>query len=178
MSGVRIDIGEWQVRSYRLEDLESLVRHANDRDVSANLTDQFPYPYTEDDGRAWLRIVADQDPETSFAIGDDDGVIGGIGLELKKDVYRVGGEIGYWLGKQFWGRGIVTAAVRAVTDYAFETFGLSRIYAGVYESNPASVRVLQKAGYTFEGRLRRAVIKNGRIMDLMLYAITDEDTGR
>lgn len=175
---MRIDIGEWQVRSFRMSDLESLVRHANDRAVSSNLTDQFPYPYTERDGLAWLKTVESQDPETSFAIATEDELIGGIGLELQKDVYRVGAEIGYWLARPFWGRGIITAAVRAVTDYAFATFDVTRVYAGVYESNPASARVLEKAGYTFEGRLRRAVTKNGKIMDLLLFSMVDEDIGR
>ena len=174
---MKIDIGQWQVRSYRISDLRSLVKYANNKNVSINLTDRFPYPYRERDARRWLQFVTAHEPETNFAIASEDEVIGGIGFELKDDIYRLTAEIGYWVGEPFWGKGIATEAVKAVTQYAFEHFGLERIYANVFESNPASARVLEKAGYTQEGLLRKAVIKDGVIMDLLIYArLRDEDT--
>jgi len=97
--------------------------------------------------------------------------IGAIGLHLKKDVRRLTAELGYWLGEEFWGRGIATEAVRAVTAHVFARFDLVRLYAGVFEENHASMRVLEKAGYTREARLRKAVIKAGRTIDLFLYAL-------
>jgi RimJ/RimL family protein N-acetyltransferase len=109
---------------------------------------------------------------TSYAIVVDGEAVGGIGIVLQPDVFRRSAEIGYWLGEQYWGRGIVTEALRALTEYAFANFDLCRIYAGVFESNPASMRVLEKAGYAFEGRMKKAVTKDGKTMDDFIYAIT------
>ena len=85
-------------------------------------------------------------------------------------MYRRSAEIGYWLGEPFWGRGIATAALRAVTDYAFAQHDLVRLHAAVYEWNPASARVLEKVGYVLEGRLRKSVTRDGQTIDGLLYA--------
>ena len=92
-------------------------------------------------------------------------------MVLKDDVFRRSAEIGYWLGEGYWARGIVTEAVRAVTNYAFATFDLCRVYAGVFEWNPASARVLEKAGYEFECRMKKSVTKDGETIDELIYAI-------
>jgi RimJ/RimL family protein N-acetyltransferase len=101
--------------------------------------------------------------------------VGGIGLERGEDVERVTAELGYWLGRAFWGRGIVSAAVREITGYAFATLGLTRVYALPFAQNRGSIRVLEKAGYTREGRLRRSALKEGEILEQLLLAITDQD---
>jgi [ribosomal protein S5]-alanine N-acetyltransferase len=166
-----LKLGEQTIRSYREEDLQQLIRHADDHAVWQNLTDMFPHPYTKESGRDWINHATSQEPQTNFAIADKgDRVIGGIGLELERDVYRVSAEIGYWLGLEWWGQGIATRALRALTEWAFTTFALERIQAGIFETNPASGRVLEKAGYSLEGRLRRKVIKEGRVLDLLMYA--------
>ena len=110
----------------------------------------------------------------SYAIASDEEAIGGIGLRWQQDVHRRSAEIGYWVGEPFWGQGIATKAVRALTEYAFVNPGLIRIYASVFELNPASARVLEKAGYTYEGRLRKSVTKDGITIDQLLYAIVRE----
>ena len=158
------------VRSFREDDAPSLARHANNRRVWINLRDQFPSPYTLADAERWVREARALEPQTHFAIAVDGAAVGAIGLRLKTDVRRQTAEIGYWLGEEFWGRGIVTEAVRALSDHAFGQFGLVRLYAAVFEGNPASMRVLEKAGYTHEARLRKAIVKDGRTLDLMLYA--------
>lgn len=169
---MRIDLGDgYLLREFRDEDLPSLVRHANDPEVARTLEDRFPHPYTEGDGEKWLALVAEQKPLTHFAIANASEVIGGIGLQPREDVYRCTGELGYWLGRRFWGRGIATRAVRAMTAWGFRHLRLTRIQARVFETNPASARVLQKAGFTCEGRLRQSVIKQGRVMDQHVYAI-------
>ena len=110
-------------------------------------------------------------PETNFAIASATEAIGGIGLELGRDVHRRSANVGYWLGEPYWGRGIATGALRAFTEFAFAEFDLVRIDANVYEWNPASARVLEKSGYECEGRLRRSITKDGQTIDQWLYAI-------
>jgi RimJ/RimL family protein N-acetyltransferase len=158
------------VRPYVAEDAAALARHANNRAVWITLRDRFPHPYTMEDALSFLRIATTQQPPCDFAIATADEVIGGIGLQRQSDVHRLTAEIGYWLGEPYWGRGIASRAVRAVTDWAFATTSLERLYACVFATNPASARVLSNAGYQFEGRMRRAVIKDGRLLDQLLYA--------
>jgi RimJ/RimL family protein N-acetyltransferase len=158
------------VRPYVLEDAEALAKYADNRAVWITLRDRFPHPYTTDDAVGFLRVATTQQPTSDFAIATADEVIGGIGLQRQSDVHRLTAEIGYWLGEPFWGRGIATRAVRAVTAWAFATTSLERLYACVFATNPASARVLSNAGYHFEGRMRRAVIKDGRVLDQLVYA--------
>jgi RimJ/RimL family protein N-acetyltransferase len=159
------------LRPYRHGDEPSLVLYANNRNVSRNMRDRFPYPYTPADAREWTARVSGQMPVTNFAIVVDDTAVGGIGLELGTDVHRRSAEIGYWLGEPFWGRGLATEALRAVTEYAFRTFDICRLEAGVFGWNPASARVLEKVGYTLEGRSRLAIVKDGRMGDRLLYGL-------
>lgn len=137
------------------------------------MRDTFPHPYTLADAHAWLERV--QDTETVFAIEIDGEAAGGIGLPQQPDVGRRSAEIGYWLGEAHWGRGIATEAVQAVTAHGFERLDLVRIYACIFQWNPASVRVVPKAGYHFEGRRRKAVTKDGQTIDDLLYAIIRDD---
>ncbi len=151
-------------------DARALATHANDREVWLNLRDRFPHPYGPADAEAWIACASGQEPQRSFAIAINDVAIGGIGLEVQTDVHRRSAELGYWLGRIYWGQGMATAAVNALTSYGFKTLGLCRIYAMVFEHNAASCRVLEKCGYQFEGRMRKSVIKAGRTLDQFLYA--------
>ena len=171
---MELQIGDWTVRDWRESDMPSLVRYANNRNVWINLRDRFPHPYTRADGEAWIARCADTVPRTDFAIADPQEAIGAIGVELQSADKRRSAEIGYWLAEPFWNRGIMTLAVQAMTDYAFAEFDLVRIYAPVLDWNPASARVLEKAGYRLEGRLRESVVKDGKLVDELLYAIVRE----
>mmetsp|Transcript_22971 Transcript_22971/g.73873 ORF Transcript_22971/g.73873 Transcript_22971/m.73873 type:complete len:188 (+) Transcript_22971:21-584(+) len=155
-------------------DETTLVAQANDKEVSRNLRDRFPHPYTLKDAEEWIAYAATS--ATNFAIVVAGKAVGGVGLELGSDVHRKTAEVGYWLGRDYWGRGIATAVVTAVTSWAFRTHDLVRLDAGVYASNPASARVLEKAGYRFEGRLRKSVFKDGLHLDQLLYAAIAEPT--
>lgn len=164
------------VRDWRPDDAASLARHANDRRIWLNLRDRFPHPYTAADATAFLAAVAATEPRASFAIVVDNRAVGGIGYSRHDDVERVSAEIGYWLGTAFWGRGITTAALGAVTDYAFQQHPeLQRIYAVPYAWSRASARVLEKAGYRLEGRMRQSAIKDGQVTDQLLYAVLREE---
>jgi ribosomal-protein-alanine N-acetyltransferase len=171
---MRIELGEWCIRSLVATDAESIAKYANNRRVSLNLRDRFPYPYTRADAEAFLAAAAVQRPETDFAIASSKEVIGGIGFHPQSDVHRLTAEIGYWLGEPFWGRGIATQALRALTEWVFATTPLVRIYAHVFAWNPASARVLEKCGFTLEGRMRSSVIKDGQIIDQLMYGIVRE----
>ncbi|MCI0651039.1 MAG: GNAT family N-acetyltransferase [Planctomycetes bacterium] len=163
-----------EVRSFCASDAESLARHANDRRIWIHLRDRFPHPYTHADAKEYIEDTLSDDPQTSFAIVVDGSAAGSIGLRLQGDVERVGAEVGYWLGASYWGRGICTEALRAVTDYALREHDLARLFALPFASNLASHRVLEKAGYVLEGRLRRSAIKDGRIIDQLLYAFVPD----
>jgi RimJ/RimL family protein N-acetyltransferase len=166
-----------EVRSLREDDAASIARHADNRRIWRNLRDAFPHPYREADARAFIEAATRADPETRFAIAVDGAAVGGIGFQLHSDVERVSAEIGYWLGEEFWGRGITTEAVRAITAHAVRTHRLTRVYAVPFEWNAASFRVLEKAGYAREGRLRRSAIKDGRVIDQILYAFVAPSAG-
>lgn len=159
------------IRGWKLGDEVSLQKHADNPNVSACLMDRFPSPYTMEDAAKWVSLLIEQDPLVNFAITINDLVIGGIGLEPRQDVYRKTSLLGYWLSEELWRQGIMPEAVKLVTHYAFTQLGFMRIQASVYSKNPASMRVLEKAGYIKEGILRNAVIKNNVVMDEHIYAI-------
>ena len=160
------------LRPWRPSDREALAALANDRRISINLRDLFPYPYGVEDADRFIAMAQSLVPPTSFAIEASGQLAGGIGYTLHTDVERVAAEVGYWIGVPFWGRGIATEAVRLVTATAFARHpDLRRLYALPFASNPASARVLEKAGYQREGVMRQSAIKDGVVQDQWLYAI-------
>ncbi len=167
---MEIDCGSFVLRPWHEWDQISLVAHANDREIARQMRDRFPHPYTLDDARAWIACNAGRTPPTHFAIVVDGAAAGSIGLEPGSDIARLTAEIGYWLGRAAWGRGITTRAVRELTAYAFERLGLERVFALPFASNLASIRVLENAGYRREGVMRASAIKDGRIVDQVLLA--------
>jgi ribosomal-protein-alanine N-acetyltransferase len=167
---MRIVLEKCEVRSWRGSDAKSLQLHADNRKIWINLRDAFPSPYTLKDARRFISAALARDPETHFAISVEGEAVGGIGYGLHTDVEKTSAEIGYWIAEHLWGRGITTEALRAVTALAVEKHSLTRIYAVPYQWNPASFRVLEKAGYVLEGTMRRSALKDGRIIDQRLYA--------
>jgi RimJ/RimL family protein N-acetyltransferase len=167
---VRITLPSCVLREFRRGDEPSLVRHANNRDVWINLRDSFPFPYTPSDAKSWIRMASTTALNEVFAIDVDGFAVGGIGLRPGEDVHRLSAEIGYWLGEEYWNRGIVTDAVKAVTQYAFDTLEMERVHAEVFEWNAASMRVLEKAGFVKEGVLAKSAIKDRKVIDQILFA--------
>lgn len=164
------------VRDWQQADSASLAKHADDRRIWRNLRDRFPHPYTRADADAFIAMALAMEPVTFFAIAVDDVAVGGIGYTLHEDVERVSAEIGYWLGTAYWGRGIMTSAVAAVTRLAFDRHqDLRRVYAVPYAWSAPSARVLEKVGYRLEGRLRQSVIKDGEVTDQFMYAILRDE---
>ena len=160
---------------FRSSDKDALIEHLNDRDIY-DRTLRIPCPYTEADADEWLALVVkitkQQGQPVHWAIrSPDDALIGGCGF----DGFQIGkshrGEVGYWLAKPVWGRGIMTAVVQRVCHHAFEEFGLVKITAHVFSHNPASARVLEKCGYQEEGFLRKHFLKDGKFIDARLFAL-------
>ena len=158
------------VRSYRPADAASLAKHGNNRRIWENLRDRFPHPFTEANGAEYIAHVLQAEVPTSFAIDVGGEAVGGISLHIGTDIERICAEMGYWLGEEFWGRGIATSAIGLVTNYAFSELGLSRVFAIPFTNNVGSCRALEKVGYEREGMMRRSALKDGQIRDQFLYA--------
>ena len=167
---MKIDCSSCLLRPLELADASSLARHANDRGVWENLRDRFPHPYSEAVATAYIEHLATRPVQTSFGIDVAGQAIGSISLMLGDDIARLSAEIGYWIGRDFWGRGIMVDAVRATTRYAFDVLGLRRVFAVPFVTSTRSNRVLEKAGYVKEGVMRQSAVKDGRILDQILYA--------
>ena len=163
-----IKCDKYILRKWKPSDLENLVKNANNLNISSNLRDGFPFPYTYDHGRQWIEIAKDND--CFFAITVDDEAVGGIGLTPGEDIERISAEVGYWLGEEHWGKGIASSALKGIINYGFNEFKLERIFAVPLEQNNASRRVLEKNSFVLEGILRRSVIKSGKIYNQALYA--------
>lgn len=158
------------IRPWREADAASLVEHANNINVAKNLRDRFPHPYTRKDAHEFLKFAAASPDPSNLAIEVDGAAVGAIGYVLGTDVERFGAEVGYWLGEAYWGRGITSEAVRLLTDHAFTSLNLLRLFALPFAENVASARVLEKAGYVREAVLRSSCVKYGRPRDQLLYA--------
>ena len=165
------------LRPWRESDIPAVVRYADNSRIAANLRDVFPFPYHPEDADWFVRDCMERDGRGVLfrAIDLDGQAVGSISVAVGADVYRRGGELGYWLGEPFWGRGIMTEAVGRICREAFSTFDLVRIYAEPYAENFGSRRVLEKAGFRLEGILRQRVCKQGRLLDSCVYALLRQE---
>ena len=165
---MRVNLREWTT-----EDATDLAAAINNKKVLDNLRDGIPFPYTEQDAVEFITAMlnAAKDNQYAFAITYDGKVIGSMGVFRKENVHRFTAEMGYYIAEPYWGKGIVTEAIKRMCAYIFEKTDIIRIFAEPYASNAASCRVLEKAGFQFEGVLRRNAVKNGQMMDMRMYAI-------
>jgi [ribosomal protein S5]-alanine N-acetyltransferase len=166
------------LRPWQQEDAASLARHADNPRIPACMRDAFPSPYTPDDARRFIAMATGSSPGLLLAIEVQGEAVGGIGIHPLEDVYRGTAEIGYWLAEPFWGKGIITEAVRALVPVAFERTGVVRIQAGIFSNNPASMRVLEKCGFVREAVHRHAITKHGIVMDEVMYVRFRDDLPR
>lgn len=162
------------LRPWRTIDAAALVLHANDEAVSARLSDRFPFPYTMVDATRFLEQTVEP-PALNLAIEIEGAAVGGIGLRPGKGELRIGAHFGYWLGRRYWGQGIMSRIVPPWCEHVFANFGYERLHTTVFVNNPASARVLEKSGFVREGTLRRAAIKGSEVFDLWLYAMIRPD---
>ena len=166
------------LRPWRPEDAPSIARHADDPQVAANLRDVFPCPYQLSDAEEFIRLCRAAEPEQAIvrAIVVDGQAVGSVALTRGTDVCRRSAELGYWLGRAFWGRGIMTKAVEEMCRTGFEAWDIVRIYAEPFAHNAGSRRVLEKAGFALEGVMRSGIWKNGRLRDYCRYALLRPET--
>lgn len=157
------------VRPWRREDASQLALISNNRNIWNNVRDMLPSPYTVMDAMQWISHCTQQDPALNFAVEYDGQVAGSIGCVPQTDIHRKNMEIGYFIGEPYWGKGIATEAVRQLVAYIQERFSVIRLFAGVFEHNTASMKVLQKNGFYLEGIHRKAIIKNNEILDEYIW---------
>lgn len=162
-----------KIRKWELADATDLAMAVSNKNIQNNLRDGLPYPYTEQDGADFISAMlsADENETFAFAITVDDKVVGSIGVFRQGNIHRLTAELGYYLAEEYWGRGIMTEAVRQICQYVFEKSDIIRIYAEPFAYNAASCRVLEKAGFQYEGTLRNNAVKNGKVIDMKMYSL-------
>lgn len=160
------------LRPWTLDDLDNLVKFANNKKIADNLTDAFPHPYSREDGIAYITTFMDDNPARIFTIVVDGIACGSIGVYPQTDIHRKNAEMGYWLAEEYWGLGIMTEAVKQTIEHSFKSFEIVRIFARPFSTNLASQRVLEKAGMKLEARLEKTLFKNGHFLDELIYSIS------
>ena len=169
---------DYKLRDWKISDAESLAEHANNNNIARWLTNQFPYPYNKKDAETFIDSILDDNPQRVFAIEVNGEAVGSIGIFPQTDIHEKSAEIGYWLSEKYWGNGIMPKAIKDIVDYGFKTFDITRIYARPFSTNKGSQRVLEKAGFELEARLKKALYKNGEYMDELIYTILKKQTER
>ena len=165
-----------KIRKWKESDAKALARLLNNKKIMDNLRDGLPFPYTEKDALYFINLClnADKNEQFNFAITYNGEVVGSIGATRQPNIHYKTAELGYYIGQPFWGKGITTAAVKQICSYVFENTDIIRIYAEPFARNTASCKVLEKAGFTYEGTLRANAVKNGIIEDMRMYSLIKE----
>ena len=162
-----------KIRRWKLSDAKDLAIALSNRKVQDNLRDGLPYPYTEQDGKDYISdmLSANEDDTFAFAITADNKVVGSISVFRQGNIHRQTAELGYYVAEEYWSRGIMTEAVKQICEYVFSKSDILRIYAEPFAYNIASCRVLEKAGFQYEGTLRSNAVKNGKVIDMKMYSL-------
>ena len=166
-----------RIRKWELSDAKDLPAALSNKKVQDNLRDGLPYPYTEQDGKEFISAMlsADENETFAFAITVNNMVIGSIGIFRQGNIHRQTAELGYYIAEEYWGKGIMTEAVKQICEYVFANSDIIRIYAEPFAYNIASCRALEKAGFQYEGTLRSNAVKNGKVIDMKMYSLLKEE---
>ena len=165
---------EFHLRKWRLSDAKELAAALNNKHILNNLRDGLPYPYTERDAREYIiaMLSANENDTFAYAITIDDRAVGSIGAFRQGNIHRQTAELGYYLAEEYWGKGIMSGAIRRICDMIFQTTDILRIYAEPFSYNAGSRRALEKADFTLEGTMKCSAVKNGKMVDMTLYSLT------
>ncbi|WP_109619945.1 GNAT family N-acetyltransferase [Sediminitomix flava] len=166
---------EIRLRRLNERDMKPLQEIADNKKIFDNLPDFFPFPYTLDDAKRFLTLTESEEKTCTFAIEWEGVLVGIISLIPQADIYAKSMKVGYWLGEAYWGKGIATAALRKICAYAWQNFDINRLFSSVIAYNKSSVKVMEKAGFTFEGIGRKAIFKNGQFYDDHYYGLLKDD---
>jgi ribosomal-protein-alanine N-acetyltransferase len=159
----------------KTDDAGTLAQLANNRNLWLNLRDRMPQPYLLTDAVYFIEAAQEGAMGPVFGIYVDGKLAGIAGFIPQTDIHQLSGEIGYWLGEPYWGRGIATIAIRHVVQYAFENTRLIRLFAGIMEHNKASMRVLEKNGFVLDIIQKAAIYKDGKVLDEYRYSLVNEE---
>ena len=161
-----------KIRRWELSDARDLATALSNKKIQDNLRDGLPYPYTEQDGKEFISamLAANENDTFAFAITVNGKVIGSIGAFRQTNIHNKTAELGYYIAEEYWGKGIMTEAVKQLCDYVFSHTDIIRIYAEPFSYNIGSCRVLEKAGFQYEGTLRSNALKNGNVLDMKMYS--------
>lgn len=161
------------IRKWQIDNQYDLAKILNNQKIMNHLRDGLPYPYTVEDAKEYISsmLQANQEKMFAFAISVDEHVIGSISVTRLDNIHYCTGELGYYIGEYYWGKGYATSAVKQVCQYVFEHSDIIRIFAEPFAYNTASCRVLEKAGFIYEGTLHKNAIKNGQVQDMKMYAL-------
>lgn len=164
---------KFELRKWQDTDINDVACYANNIKIACNLRNVFPYPYTKENAEDYVLSCANNNEERQIcrAIIINNHAVGSVGIFLGADVYEKSAELGYWLAEEYWGKGIMTAAVKQICEEAFKKFAIFRIYAEPFAHNTGSRKVLEKAGFTLEGIMKQGVYKNGTVLDYCMYAL-------
>jgi RimJ/RimL family protein N-acetyltransferase len=165
-----LGIDGWTLRAWRDSDAPALAEHASNPKVWRNMSDSFPHPYVLSIAEHWVRRGHIEFGGDNWAIAFQDQAVGGCGIHREEGGFRCNAEIGYWIAEPYWGRGVGTQVARTLTEHAFDNPEVTRVFAPIHAYNPASIRVVEKAGFVREGVLRLSAIKAGQVIDRVLMA--------
>ena len=167
-----------KIREWKMSDAADLAKALSNQKILDNLRDGLPFPYTEKDAEDYISTVlaADKNDTFAFAVTVSEKVVGSIGAFRQKNIHRVTAELGYYLSEEYWGKGIMTEAVKQICEYIFGSTDIIRIFAEPFAYNKGSCRVLEKAGFEFEGTLRQNAVKNGKVLDMKMYSLIKPQT--
>ena len=165
-----------KIRKWKLTDAKNIAVALSNKKIQDNLRDGLPYPYTEQDGIDFISsmLSANEDETFAFAITLDDKAIGSIAVFRQQNIHRQTAEMGYYIAEEYWGKGIMTDAVKQICEYVFKNSDILRIYAEPFAYNTGYCRVLEKAGFQYEGTLRNNAVKNGKVLDMKMYSLLRE----
>ncbi len=167
--GEKMDL---KIRKWKMTDAADLAKTLSNKNILDNLRDGLPFPYTEKDAEDYISamLAADKNNTFAFAVSVNDKAVGSISVFRQQNVHRLTAELGYYIAEEYWGKGIMTEAVKQICEYVFTNSDIIRIFAEPFAYNKGSCRVLEKAGFEFEGTLRQNAVKNGKILDMKMYS--------
>lgn len=161
----------FKLRKWNSNDLESLVKYANNWNIAKNMTDKFPFPYTKKHGKSFIEFANRENGNYIFAIDIDGEAVGSVGIHIQDDIHKKNAELGYWLAEPFWNKGIISAVILEIVKFSFSNFDINRIFARPFETNIPSQKCLEKNGFILEAKFKKAIFKNGIYLDELIYSI-------